>query len=255
VPAKVATLPLALPLALSACTRTAPRAAPDPSRIVLDMVQVAEGTFAMGSNDGDDDERPVHDEHVPAFSIGRTEVTAAQYRACVASGACTKTPAKPYCNESIAGHESHPINCVTFAQAAAFCAWAGARLPTEREWEYAARGADGRRYPWGDARPAAQLCWDGPGNDLGLGKRRSTCPVGSYAAGATALGVQDMAGNVWEWTADFYSDDYASRGAGPLRVTRGGTWFGYDARDVRSSLRFRVKPEAENYGIGVRCAR
>ena len=219
------------------------------------MVPVPEGTFAMGSTDGDDDERPVHDEHVSAFTIGRTEVTVAEYRKCVVAGGCTSTPIKAYCNESIANHDKHPINCLTWNQANAFCVWAGGRLPTEREWEYAARGMDGRRYPWGKERPAAQLCWDGPGSDLGLGKRRGTCEVGKYAAGASPFGALDMAGNVWEWTADFYSEDYSLKGNDGLRVTRGGTWFGYDAHDVRATLRFRVQPEAENYGIGMRCVR
>lgn len=218
------------------------------------MVAIPEGTFAMGSKKGDDDERPVHDEHLLAFHLQRTEVTVDQYRQCVTAGACSATPVKPNCNELTAGRGAHPINCVTWTQATAFCAWAGARLPTEREWEYAARGSEGRVYPWGDARPGGQLCWDGPGNDVGLGKRRSTCAAGAYPAGASPFGVMDLAGNVWEWTADLYTDAYDVPPASTLRVTRGGTWFGYDSRDVRSTLRFRVRPDAENYGIGFRCA-
>src|SRR3954468_17721790 len=141
---------LALPLLLgAACSRPSPRVTAEPPRIALDMISIPEGTFAMGSVDGDDDERPVHDEHVMAFMIGRTEVTVAEYRKCVAAGGCTSTPIKAYCNESITNHDNHPINCLTWNQANAFCLWAGARLPTEREWEYAARGTDGRRYPWG----------------------------------------------------------------------------------------------------------
>jgi formylglycine-generating enzyme required for sulfatase activity len=88
-----------------------------------------------------------------------------------------------------------------------------------------------------------------------MGRRRGTCPVGSYASGASPFGALDMAGNVWEWTSDFYADDYASRASDELQVTRGGTWFTYDARDVRASLRERVLPGAKNYGIGFRCAR
>jgi eukaryotic-like serine/threonine-protein kinase len=223
--------------------------------IALDMVLVPAASFTMGSRDGDEDERPVHEERVSGFSIGRTEVTVSEYQACERAGICAATPVKPYCNESIAGHARHPINCVTWAQAATFCSWARARLPTEREWEYAGRGADGRRYPWGNATPAGQLCWDGPGSDLGRGRRRGTCPVGAYASGASPFGALDMAGNVWEWTADFYADDYSSRASQDLQVTRGGTWFTYDAQDVRVALRSRVYPGAKNYGIGFRCAR
>jgi formylglycine-generating enzyme required for sulfatase activity len=245
---------VALLLVSAACGRVDRRvASPDP--IVLEMVPVSDATFTMGAGDGDDDERPVHEEHVAAFTIGRTEVTVADYRHCETAGACTATPPKPYCNEGIDGRARHPINCVTWAQAAAFCSWAGARLPTEREWEYASRGLDGRRYPWGNTQPSDQLCWDGPGSDLGLGRRRGTCPVGSYRGGASPFGALDMAGNVWEWTADFYANDHASQSSEELQVTRGGTWFTYDARDVRASLRSLVRPGAKNYGIGFRCAR
>jgi formylglycine-generating enzyme required for sulfatase activity len=223
--------------------------------IALAMVAIPAGTFAMGSIDGDDDERPVHDARVAAFTLGRTEVTVAEYRACLAAGACTPTALEPYCNAARDDRADHPINCVTWEQAAAFCAWAGARLPTEVEWEYAARGPDGRRYPWGSDPPAAQLCWDGPKSDLGLGKRRGTCVAGAHPMGTSPFGALDMAGNVWEWTSTFYSDDYTAPGEGPLRVVRGGTWFGYDPHDVRATLRFRVRPEARNYGIGFRCAR
>ena len=132
----------------------------------------------------------------------RTLATVKEYRACEGAGACTPTPDKPYCNEHIAARDNHPINCVTWAQANAFCGWMGARLPTEEEWEYAARGTDGRRYPWGDDAPAKQLCWDGATSDLGMMKRRGTCPVGAHPTGASPFGLLDMAGNVWEWSSD-----------------------------------------------------
>ena len=146
---------IAFSFALLACTRAAPHPSPEAYRIALDMVPVKGGTFAMGSLDGDEDERPVHDEHVAAFTIGRTEVTVAEYRKCIDSGACSATPVKADCNVSIEGRAAHPINCVTWDQASAFCAWAGGRLPSEREWEYAARGTDNRAYPWGLAKPSA----------------------------------------------------------------------------------------------------
>ena len=219
------------------------------------MVSVPAGVFLMGSDAGDDDERPQRRVTVAAFTIDRTEVTTRAYAACVAAGACASTDRKPRCNEGVAGRGEHPINCVSFAAATAYCAWRGARLPTETEWEYAARGPVGRTYPWGDARPRAQLCWDGPGNDVGAFKRQGTCPVGSYLAGRSPFGLDDMAGNVWEWTSDIYPSEEGAPADEPLRVSRGGTWFGYDPYDVRSPLRFRTRPQAQGYGIGFRCAR
>jgi formylglycine-generating enzyme required for sulfatase activity len=226
----------------------------DPATVVSpSMVAVPAGDFLMGSNDGDDDERPEHRVEVASFAIDRTEVTVRAYRACVTDGTCSPAGTDPYCNGARAHRDEQPINCVDWEQAARYCTWRHQRLPTEAEWEYAARGRDGRMYPWGDARPAGQLCWDGQGSDTGAGKRRGTCKVGAHPAGRSAFGVDDMAGNVWEWVADFYTPAY---GAPPtdLRVLRGGTWFGYDRADVRSSLRFRTNSTARDYGIGFRCA-
>jgi len=219
------------------------------------MVAIPGGEFAMGT-DADRDAIPVHQERIAPFSMMRTLVTVADYRACEAKRACSPTPEKPYCNEHEADRERHPINCVTWDQARQFCAWAGARLPTEAEWEYAARGTDGRKYPWGDAHPAKELlCWDGKNSDLGMMKRRSTCPVDAHPQGASPFGLLDMAGNVWQWSSDLSSESYDAPRTGPKRVVRGGTWFGYDARDVRSALRFRERPDIEDYGTGFRCAR
>lgn len=223
--------------------------------IELSMVTVREGRFEMGSNDGNRNERPAHDVTVDTFQMQRTLVSVAEYRACEAKGGCTATPEKPYCNEHIEGREAHPINCVTWHQARSFCAWAMARLPTEAEWEYAARGKDGRRYPWGNDRPAQQLCWDGKASDLGMMNRRGTCSIESHPSGASPFGVLDMAGNLWQWTSDLASDDYDGRRTGPKRIVRGGTWYGFDARDLRATLRFPEREGIEDYGTGFRCAR
>ncbi len=251
VPPVIVALLLAVPLASLGCKHRRTRRAP----IALSMVSIPGGAFAMGT-DADADAKPVHPERVASFAMQRTPVTVLEYRACEAKRACTSTPEKPYCNEHEPDRERHPINCVTWGQAAAFCAWAGGRLPTEAEWEYAARGSDGRMYPWGSKHPAKTLlCWDGKNSDLGMMKRRSTCPVDAHPGGASPFGLLDMAGNVWEWTSDLYSDAYDAPRTGPKRVVRGGTWFGYDARDVRSALRFRERPDIEDYGTGFRCAR
>jgi formylglycine-generating enzyme required for sulfatase activity len=218
------------------------------------MIAIPSGEFAMGSRKGDDDERPVHLVTVAAFAIDKTEVTVGAYRACVGTRACTPTGTGAYCNAIRAGTDLHPVNCVDWEQASAFCRFRQLRLPTEAEWEYAARGTDGRTYPWGETKPATQLCWDGPGSELGLGRRRGTCAVGTHASGRSAFGVDDMAGNVWEWTSDYYTPAY---GEPPTewRVVRGGTWFGYDRADVRASLRFRQSHTARDYGVGFRCAK
>ncbi len=121
-----------------------------------------------------------------------------------------------------ATRSNHPINCVDWNQANAYCTSVGKRLPTEEDWEYAARGTAGNEYPWGNTpAPSNQLCWNGTGNDLGQGNRRSTCPVGSYPAGNTPLG---LAGNVWEWTSSGYSADYSAARDTASRVFRGGGW-------------------------------
>jgi formylglycine-generating enzyme required for sulfatase activity len=240
---------LSLPLTSVCCSH------PRPPPIVLPMVAVPAGDFAMGS-ETDSDALPVHREHVSAFSMQRTLVTVADYRACEAQHACTPTIEKPYCNEHEKDRELDPINCVRWTQARDFCAWALARLPSEAEWEYAARGTDGRKYPWGNAKPSKELlCWDGADSDLGMMKRRGTCPVDAHPAGASPFGLLDMAGNVWEWSSDLASGSYNGFRLGPKRIVRGGTWYGYDADDVRSALRFREEPDVEDYGTGFRCAR
>jgi formylglycine-generating enzyme len=160
--------------------------------------------------------------HVPAFCIDRTEVTVAAYRACVSAGACTadhlteSTCNDPFgacfvhretCNWDKPGREDHPINCVSWNQARRYCLWAGKRLPTNLEWEKAARGTDGRIHPWGGATPTCDLAvW---ANGCG---RYSTWPVGSKPRGASPYGALDMAGNVGEWTEEETGVALAQRG-------------------------------------------
>jgi formylglycine-generating enzyme required for sulfatase activity len=182
---------------------------------------------------------------VAAFVMDRTEVTVAAYAACVASGKCTPADKGGSCNAGVAGRESHPINCVDWNQADAYCKAQGLRLPTEEEWEHAATGGDGRAYPWGDAAPSNQLCWNGEGNDQGRGNRKSTCAVGSYPKGRSPLGLDDMSGNVWEWTS-------SARGDG--RVNRGGSWYGGGPSAFRSAYRSRNVPTNQSVYLGFRCA-
>ena len=166
------------------------------------MVFIAGTSFLMGDSDGLLFDSPAHRVTLSSYCIDRTEVTVSAYRACTDSG-CT-TPelgfeCALYGNWTRTDHENHPINCVYWTQARAYCRSGGGDLPTEAQWEYAARGNDGRRYPWGSAVPSNEGCW---GHSPGDGEL--TCPVGSFPAGASPFGLLDMAGNVSEWTADWY---------------------------------------------------
>jgi formylglycine-generating enzyme required for sulfatase activity len=184
---------------------------------------------------------------VRALCVDVTEVTVADYQTCVDEGACTTNDLNRWapCNWGIAGRERQPMNCLSFRQANAVCAHAGKRIPSEGEWFHAAYGTDGRRYPWGNETPAAQLCWDGKGNELGAGKRAGkTCPVGSYPAGRSPFGLGDMAGNVWEWT---------TQKIGPQTMIRGGGATTGRADWVSSTFYTAAWPGENGNDVGVRC--
>jgi formylglycine-generating enzyme required for sulfatase activity len=220
------------------------------------VVQVQGGTFTLGSTDGDEDERPVTETKVATFELDLTEATVAAYRACVDAGKCTPPDTGLYCNWDKPGRDRHPVNCIDWQQASAYCAFAGKRLPTEQEWEYAARGPDGRKYPWKDGHPSNQLCWNGEGNDLGKSNRQGTCAVGRYPAGASPFGAFDMAGNVWEWTAATYCPSYDGKGCVEDRkVIRGGAWNNLKAEYVRAQDRSKESATAQLDNVGFRCAR
>ncbi|HET7090346.1 MAG TPA: SUMF1/EgtB/PvdO family nonheme iron enzyme [Anaerolineae bacterium] len=221
------------------------------------MVFVPGGEFRMGSGDADpgaeDDEKPQHDVVLDAFWIDRTEVTNAMYARCIQAGTCT-APMRSS-RYDVATHADHPVTGVTWFQAQEYCAWAGRRLPSEAEWEKAARGPDGRLFPWGDGAPGPSLLnFDGQVDD--------TTTVGSYPAGASPYGALDVAGNVWEWTADWYAEGYYADSprtnppgpaSGNRRVLRGGAW-GADAQAVRAANRFWAFPGRNDFD-GFRCAR
>ena len=208
----------------------------------------------MGSNNGYSDQQPVHTETVGAFFMDEFEVTVDQYAACVSAGKCTAaggSSVSEYCNAGVVGRGNHSINCVDWNQAVAYCTSVGKRLPTEVEWEYAARGTDGREYPWGNAAPASQLCWRKNNTN-----RSSTCAVGSYPSDKSPFGVQDMAGNVTEWTSSLYTSNYSSAPTGTARVLRGGNWHDYASSNVRSANRYIDGPSNQYYSVlGFRCAR
>jgi formylglycine-generating enzyme required for sulfatase activity len=203
----------------------------------------------MGSESGD--EQPVHEVTLDAFYIDQYEVTNARFRQCVEAGLCeeptTCVVGEPtYTDET---KDDHPVVCVDWNQAKTYCEWRGDRLPTEAEWEKAARGTDGRTYPWGE-NITCQLA-----NYTGC--EGGTTSVGSYPDGVSPYGVYDMAGNVWEWVADWYDaypeSAYESGNFGTTyKVLRGGSWYG-DENYARSAHRLNDLPVSQLDGLGFRC--
>lgn len=216
------------------------------------------GPVWIGSRDsqGKSNEHPRHQVLLEPYCMDRTEVTVAAYAACVTSKKCAP-PQKPdeFCNGNHPDRQKHPVNCVTWDEASAHCTWLGGRLPTEEEWEFAARGPDEHVYPWGNALPSNQLCWNGAGSDLGLGERSSTCEVGNYRGGNSPFGLSDMAGNVWEWMANPHCPYYRKNCADPRHVLRGGGWGDRYASALRTANRGFIATADRNGSTGFRCAR
>jgi formylglycine-generating enzyme required for sulfatase activity len=216
------------------------------------MVEIPAGDFQMGADDLFLT-KPVHQAHADTFDMDATEVTVAQYAGCVAAGACAAAKTGLPCNSGQRDRSNHPINCVDFNRALAYCQWAGKRLPTEREWEWAARGADGRKYPWGNEPPAGRACWN---------HTAGTCPVGSYPSGDSPFGLHDMIGNVAEWTTSYASDGYDQRPDETKRVARGGAFFvaetiddKLDTSSARAENRWLLVPTSADFRVGIRCAK
>ena len=251
------------------------------------LARIPAGEFLMGAADAEEDERPIHRVYVEEFFIGRCAVTDEEYarfvRATgypppavrtlplVAGGApegLFQELAAPYewdAGEPPHGHTNHPVVLVRYDDCAAYCRWLSdeigrvVRLPTEAEWEKAAcGGVDGRRYPWGDDIDAAK------GNFLADGAvkaERGTRPVGTYPP--NDHGLFEMAGNVWEWVADWYAADYYATGpardpqgpsSGVMRIVRGGSWVNEDAKMLRCAYRHKVPDDTYAHSIGFRIA-
>jgi len=186
---------------------------------------------------------------IAAFSMDVTEVTVDAYQACVSAKICTEPGAQKSdlkCNWGNPTKLRHPINCVNWKQATTYCAWVGKRLPTEWEWEFAANYNDAREYPWGRGAPTTEACWH---------KSDGTCPVGSFSpAGDSLLGLKDMAGNVWEWTNDWWCG-LPPCTTGTYRVVRGGSWSDADAYVLRTPTREAENPDYVTDTRGFRCAK
>jgi formylglycine-generating enzyme required for sulfatase activity len=216
-------------------------------------VRVPGGTFEMGALDGNHNEQPPHRVDVAPFEIDETEVTVAAYQMCVAAGKCESPGAGPACNWGTADRRGHPVNCVSWQQAHACCAWAGKRLPTEEEWEWAARGPQANRFPWGEAPPASRACWNqARGN---AGESAGTCPVADHQADRSSFGVLGLGGNVREWTASRFCPYARDDCRTDSLVMRGGAWADADPLSMRASLRNAKKPDYRSPSVGFRCAR
>jgi formylglycine-generating enzyme required for sulfatase activity len=234
------------------------------------MVHVPAGEFSMGSDEGEQEERPVHTVYLDTFYIDKTEVTNAQFAQFLNEqgnqkerGATWLTVGDEDClitetggqYQPKNGYADHPVIEVTWYGAAAYCEWAGRRLPTEAEWEKAARGVDERTYPWGEEIDCNHANYGGCVGE--------TVEVGSYSLGASPYGVLDMAGNVWEWVADwhyahYYAASPSSNPQGPdsgsFRNLRGGSWLNGERR-VRATTRYGYAPADSLSSVGFRCAR
>jgi formylglycine-generating enzyme len=220
------------------------------------MVSVPGGSFDMGLpkeiTQGEGPKRT----SVGPFFLDRTEVTVAAYQACVSAGKCSLPPHQPGCNATAKQPlADHPMNCVTKDQAEQYCSAQGKRLPTEAEWEFAARGTDGRVYPWGNEDAADQLCWQGREG----ARSKRTCPAGSYPQGASPFGALDMAGNVAEWT----STPDTERDLSDVFMIRGGSYRLDGALERAEKWNYDIRADRHQTAgvgdtlptLGFRCAR
>jgi len=239
-----------------------------------EMVRIPAGVFTRGHDQrGSLDERPSREIFLDAFSIDQYEVTVGQFRECFNAGACTEPNSGPaayrlafedrYTNWNKPGRETHAVNSVSWYEADDYCAWAGKRLPTEAEWEKAARGTDGRLFPWGFDHPSCDLLvMDDSGDGCG---QEMPWPGGAKPAGASPYGVMDMAGNVWEWVQDDYGLDYYSRAPtenpvnedpdSGFKVVRGGSLADQNPFIHTTTNRVALDPnQGLDYTVGFRCA-
>ncbi|HHM04385.1 MAG TPA: formylglycine-generating enzyme family protein [Gammaproteobacteria bacterium] len=225
------------------------------------MVRIPAGPFIMGTDERLSDEGPQHVVDLPAFWIDRYEVTNLQYKKYI-DEAGRRSP-RHFVNRTYPrGKADHPVTFVNWYDARNYCQWAGKRLPTDAEWEKAARGTDGRRFPWGNefGLPRANT----PVRWAAIGQPGDTTPVGAFESGQSPYGVYDMAGNVWEWTASWYeaypgnhtpSENYGKR----YKTLKGGSWF--DCSFYKCGISAPVYNRAffsrktKNDTFGFRCAK
>ncbi len=222
------------------------------------MALVPAGEFIMGSKVGPADEQPEHRVFVDAFFMDKYEVSVEHYAEFLKATSLEAPPDWDIMNQP--RHQKRPVVNVSWSDAATYCKWAGKRLPTEAEWEKAARGTDGRLYPWGNEAPTRL--------HANFGKKEwanhmALVPVGMFEMGKSPYGIYDMAGNAWEWVNDWYDHDYYKKSptknplgptTGKSKVVRGGNWL-YVQEFLGSSFRYNAEPSRRHFGYGFRCAK
>ena len=231
--------------------------AAQPPSVTDIMIEIPAGPFTMGSDDTDPEDGPAQQMDLAAYEIDRFEVTNADFDVFAkTTGYLTYAEQQGLAgwrNEWDMGEDNHPVAIVTWDDATAYCEWLGKRLPTEAEWEKAARGEDGRRFPWGSD-------WDPSKANVKETGLRGTVAVGSFGAGSSAYGADDMTGNVWEWTADWYQAYPGNTAGDPyygeqFRVTRGGGWFDEEPQSTTYNRNAADPTKTANDDLGFRCAR
>ncbi|MFQ5596716.1 MAG: formylglycine-generating enzyme family protein [Nitrospiria bacterium] len=256
----------ALPILLTSCLIKTPPQPPPPG-----MVAISAGTFLRGSDKVDVnqqaselgtlkpwylDEHPAHQLHLPLFYIDKFEVTNTEYKLFI-DATHSRPPVSFFGRSFPPGRQQYPVTDINWYEASRYCEWKGKRLPTEAEWEKAARGTDGREFPWGNDYDKKKL----NAGDSGIG---DIAPIGSFQEGASPYGVMDMSGNVWEWTADWYQPYPDSTYQAELfgekqKVFRGGGWggIGHYALPLfyRTAYRSSIPPEEAYADLGFRCAK
>ncbi len=223
----------ALPGALNACPK--------------DMAHIPGGRFFMGqtSPESAPEDRPRFETEIAPLCLDLTEVTVAAYADCAKAGKCEPAGThRRFCNARFEDRGEHPVNCVTWAQADAYCSFKDRRLPGEAEWEFAARGgSEYRTYSWGNEPPDGRTCWKHVGG---------SCPVKSFAPGA--FGLYDMTGNVWEWVDDWFGQFPWPPETSNAKGYRGGSWSRRFEKWMSTRLRNRWSPKKEGSHLGFRCA-
>ena len=249
------------------------------------MVRVHAGEIMIGSNDGPSEEQPAHQVKIGAFCIDETEVSVSDYRECVAKKGCPdghgdvdwagitkeeRATWSAFCNQPKNNRADHPMNCVSFDDAAAYCRFVSKKLPTEDQWEYAARGTDGRAFPWGFEPPSPTRvngCDEGcaraarrPSETIarrleGDDRWEATSPTGGFPEGVSASGAFDMAGNVAEWVDAPFCNYGQSACGTAARVVRGGSWMTDLPSALRTTARVKASPAARLMDVGFRCVK
>lgn len=241
-----------------------------PSEIVdIEMVDVPAGEFTMGCDSSDSacqTNNSIRKVYLDAYKIDKYKVTYRRYQECLDAGECTPLFAGSGCNAGMEWNADHPVNCVNFQQAKTYCEYDNKTIPTEAQWAKAARGIDARRYPWGNEAPSCDLAVINrkvAGNSMGPGCGAGTTqPVGSKPQGASPYGAMDMAGNLFEWTADWFDENVHQNTVyenpmgpahGEHKVLRGSSWLMRTDDGIASVIRSGYSPLGQGYVVGFRC--